>query len=183
VNLRRFPGALALGLLASLIVHAVIYGQGHAMGGAYNEVLRPMALAAVGGFAVVIGALAWLAAGRCSDGSVLATRLGAAVPSLGLLSVSAYGWFALAEVVEGNHPVTPFIAAPAISIVVAWLLLFILRAALRLLAAIVVAIFANAFASRTPVWSMRFAPTPVVSTSLHRARRFARPPPSSLICA
>jgi len=70
-----------------------------------------------------------------------------------------------------------------IAVVVAWLLLVVLRAALRLLAAIVVAIFATTFVSRTPVWSTLFAPTPVASTSLHRARRFARPPPSSLIRA
>ncbi len=45
VTLRKAPGALALGLLASLAAHAPLYGGGHAMGGTYHALILQAALA------------------------------------------------------------------------------------------------------------------------------------------
>ncbi len=44
VTLRKVPGALALGLLASLAAHATLFGGEHAMGGGYHALLMQSAL-------------------------------------------------------------------------------------------------------------------------------------------
>jgi hypothetical protein len=179
VKLRGLPGALAFGLLASFFAHAAVYGHEHAMGGAYHELLRSMALAAVGGFAMAFGALAWFGAGPCSDGSVLAARLAGHLPSLPLLAAAGFGWFVLGESIEGTHPDASAILIAAALLVVSWLLLAGLRALLRLVAAIVVAILTIEFAPRLEQWSAHFALPPIARETLHRFRLFARPPPSA----
>jgi hypothetical protein len=180
VKVRGLPGALAFGLLGSFLAHTALYGHEHAMGGAYHEILRSMVLAAVGGFGAALGGLAWFTAGQYSNGSVLATRLSTQLPPLWLLSTAAFGWFTFGESIEGHHPDPSFATTLTIIILTAWLLLLGLRAALRVLAAIVVAIKTIAFASREPVWSIHPALPPIVSEANHRFRLFARPPPSVL---
>ena len=59
MTLRQLPVALILGLLASLAAHAAGFGNDHLEAGAYNEVLRTLAVTgAVGAlFAAVWAAL------------------------------------------------------------------------------------------------------------------------------
>lgn len=178
VSLRKIPGALALGLLASLVAHTALYGGGHAMGGAYHELLLEAAAAGSIGLLTLLGALAWLGARRASDGSILAARLGAHVPNLYAVAASAAGCFALAEWVEKPHAGGGVLPAAGCLLLAAWLVLTLARAAVRALAGAVVAIVAGAFDRRPlPVRIARRDPAPRALRSPLLRRRFARPPP------
>ncbi|HEY6326999.1 MAG TPA: hypothetical protein VIW73_10870 [Candidatus Cybelea sp.] len=175
--LRRVPGALALGLLASLGAHAALYGNEHAMGGGYHAAFVQVAIATVLGLFLGVSALAWSAAGRTPDGSVLAARLNDRIPSLAALAAATALWFGIAEAIEPQHAgaaalVTLFVLAVAAAIVRR-----IAVFAVAALARVVFAIARLAFSPRTPRWSRRPETPAPLRRILRGRRRFARPPP------
>jgi hypothetical protein len=177
VNTRRIPGAILLGLLASLVAHAAAFGDGHAVGGAFHDPLVAAALAAAVGLFAGFAAMAWIGAGRHADGSVLASRLEARLPRpVGLAAASAV-WLATAEMLEGAHLGAPPLTL-ALSLAAAAALVYACAAGIvRLLAGIAVAVRRTTFAPRAPR-RLRRAYAVVHATPAGRTgRRFARPPP------
>jgi hypothetical protein len=177
MKLREFPGALALGLLASLGAHTALYGGSHEMGGAFHSELVTVAAAALGGFLVAFGALAWTGSRHAADGSVLAARLAGRLPGLAPVLIATAACFALGERLEPAHAVTAFWPLVAAIVASAALLLLLARAAIKTLAGAIVAISRPAYAARTPVWLRRAAPVFAVAPAPSLRRRFARPPP------
>jgi hypothetical protein len=177
VTFRKVPGALILGLLASLGAHAALYGSSHAMGGSYDGLLVQIALGGLVGLVALFGALAWGGAGGTSDGTVLATRLRDRLPDGGTVLLSAGIWFVAAESIEPSHaaatlPVT-LTALAAVSYAVVWLA----RAITRAVAHAVLAVTRTIFSPRAPSWRRRVRRPVVPRRILLARRRFARPPP------
>lgn len=183
MTLGKVPGALALGLLASLVAHAGLYGGGHAMGGDYHALLTQLAIAGAASLLFFYVFLVWDGAGSAVNGSVLAARLTSRLPGFGLVLASATVWYAVAELVEARHPAgIPWIAVPIGLAVAAWLFRAISRIALAVLAGAIVAVFRAGFAPRTPSWT-RFTPySRPLRPVLWARRRFARPPPIGFDC-
>jgi hypothetical protein len=179
VKVREFPGALALGLLASLGAHTVLYGGGHEMGGAYHEEFITMALAALGGFLVAFGALAWTGSRHAADGSVLAARLLRRLPGIAPVLVATALCFAAGERLEPQHASVSAWALVAAIVASAWLLVFLARGAIKALAQAVVIFSTPGYAQRKPIWLRRAAPVFAVATAPSLRRRYARPPPAA----
>lgn len=183
MTLRGIPGALGLGLLASLIAHSALYRGDHAMGGAYHGALVELAVAGVIGFVAVLGALAWSGARAIADGSVLAARLRPLVPHPGVLALATALWFGLGERIEPHHAdvgLVPTLIAVALA---AFAVLTVARWCVRLLAASAIAFGRSRFARRTPRWVRRAASAPIARRTPPLRRRFARPPPVCNACA
>ena len=169
---------MILGLLASLIAHAAIFGGQHAMGGEYHGALVQLALAGSIGMGTAFAALTWCSAGRASDGSVLAARLGKRLPSLPAILGMTSLWFALGERIEPEHATASILLTLLSLVVSAGLLWLIARRSLRLLVKTAFSIARPPFAGRVPLWVRRAEPAPVSRRSpLLLRRRFARPPP------
>ncbi len=174
---RRVPGALALGLLASLGAHALLYGGEHAMGGGYHFLLVQVAIAGALSLVIGLSALAWSAAGFIPNGSVLAARLNDRLPGLAAVAAATALWFAIAEAIEPHHagaaPLAILLALGAM----AWIVRQIAIVAVACIARVAFAIARLAFSTRTPNWVRR----PETPAPLRRIfcghRRFARPPP------
>ena len=177
MKLREFPGALALGLLASLGAHTALYGSSHEMGGAFHSELVTVAVAALGGLLVAFGALAWTGSRHAADGSVLAARLTGRLPGLAPVLVATALCFALGERLEPAHAATALWPLFAAIVASAALLLVLARAAIKTLAGAIVAVSRPAYATRTPFWLRRAAPVFAVAPAPSLRRRFARPPP------
>jgi hypothetical protein len=177
VTLRKVPGALALGLLASLAAHTGLFGDGHAMGGAYHALLVQGALAAGVGLVAFFGALAWSDSGITADGSVVASRLRDRLPNVGGVLASAAAWYAAAEAVEPRHADAPALFEIAALVASAWLVRYLAGAVARAVGAAVFVIRRSAFAPRLPVRRRRSQRTPLPRRPLLARRRFARPPP------
>jgi hypothetical protein len=183
MTLRGLPGALALGLLASLVAHATLFGGEHAMGGAYHALLLQAAAAACVGLLATFCALAWAGAGQVADGSVLARRLTDRLPGFAPLVAASGGWFALIEALEPHHAEAPLLATLLCLVVAAWLLLAAARGVTRAIAKAAIAVARTPFSPRVPVWTRRVRPAPLVRRSPLLRRRFARPPPIANACA
>lgn len=179
MKVREFPGALALGLLASLGAHAALYGGGHEMGGAYHEAILTAALAAAGGFVVAFGALAWTGARHSADGSVLAARLLRRLPGLAPVIVATALCYAAGERLEPQHAAASLWPLVAAIIAAAWLVLGFSRAAIKTLATAVISFSSPGYAARTPIWLRRAAPVFAVAPAPSLRRRYARPPPNA----
>jgi hypothetical protein len=179
MKLREFPGALALGLLASLGAHTALYGGSHEMGGAFHSELVTVALAALGGLLVAFGALAWTGSRHAADGSVLAARLTGRLPGLAPVLVASALCFALGERLEPQHAATALLPLVAAIVAAATLLLLLARAAIKTLAEAIVAISRPAYATRTPFWLRRAVPVFAVAPAPSLRRRYARPPPAT----
>jgi len=180
VTLRKVPGALALGLLTSLSAHAALYGNGHVMGGAYHGLLIQAALAGAVGLALFFGALAWDGSRSVADGTVLGARLRERLPNIGVLLISASGWYAITEAVEPHHADSaPLVTIGAI-VLIASLVLKASRTVVDVLADAVIAVLHAAFISRTPSWNRRPQSRPVLRKIALVRRRFARPPPIAI---
>ncbi|MBV8117066.1 MAG: hypothetical protein JOY69_01060 [Candidatus Eremiobacteraeota bacterium] len=179
MTLRGIPGALALGLLASLIAHAALYGGGHTMGGAYHELLVQLAAAGCLGFGVAFGALAWNGGRHRVDGSVLAARLRARMPGLGQLSLAAALWFTLGERIEPQHADAGLALTAASVIAASIALLALVRWGVRLLAAAIVEMMDEAYAARELGWVRYFEPALRVHSHARVGRQFTRPPPNA----
>jgi hypothetical protein len=175
------PGALGLGLLASLFTHAVLFGNGHSVGGALHEALIQGAIAVASALALAWGALAWDAR-RLADGSVLGARLTSHLPGWPAVAACATGWYFLIEHTEAPHAGAAFGIALAALVACAALICKVAQVIVRSIAAVVVAI------ART-----RFSPRPVFARPANRRivrpsapalrRRYARPPPIASLCA
>ncbi len=183
VVLRKVPGALALGLLASLGAHAALYGSEHTMGGGYHSALVQLAIAA--GLSLLLGmsALAWGAAGRTPDGSVLATRLSDRLPGLAAVVAATALWFAIAEGIEPHHAGAAPLAILLALAAVAWIVRRIAIFAVACIARVAFAIARLAFSPRAPRWFRRPETPAPLRRVLSGHRRFARPPPIATIRA
>lgn len=179
--LRKVPGALALGLLASLVAHGALYGGEHSMGGDYHDTLVELALAAGIGLALFFAYLGWCNA-RFADGSVLAARLADRLPGFGSLFAAATLWYAAVEYLEPHHPGALRMAVLLVIAAACWLIRRFCRYALAVLAGAILAVLGNPFAPRAPS-PARFTPfTPPQPPMLWARRRFARPPPIGCDC-
>jgi hypothetical protein len=177
VTLRKVPGGITLGLLASLMAHGVLYGSSHAMGGSYHELLVQIALLGFVGLFAFFGAVAWGDAGGTSDGSVLAARLRERVPNVAGVFVSAGVWFVAAESIEPGHTAAPIAASLATLIGASYAVSWFARVITRAIARAVLIVTRTVFAPRTPAWQHRFDQPIVLRRTLLSRRRFARPPP------
>lgn len=177
VALRRVPGALILGLLASLAAHAALYGGSHAMGGSYHGLLVQVALAGLLALSAFFGALAWASGSRTSDGTVLAARMRHKLPAAASVLLAAGAWYVVGESIEPGHAAAPvaasLLALVAASFAVAWLA----RAVTSAIARVVLAITNPPFLSRTPSWQRRPRGRIASRRTVLTHRRFARPPP------
>ena len=150
VTLRKVPGALALGLLASLAAHAALYGGEHAMGGGYHALLMQAALAAALSLLLFFGALAWTEVGRAPRRQRLgrpAARTPAHAGSASCLPRRC--GTALAEAVEPHHAGASPIAVLVALAVAAWLVLRLARALIDALAGAVIAMLRTSFSPRS----------------------------------
>jgi hypothetical protein len=176
MSLRQLPGALILGLLASLIAHAAGFGGSHTEAGAYHELLSTLALAGAGGALIAAIAAAFGNAGACAQGSVLASRLCIWIPRVRAVVLAGGAWFALIESLEPAHgPASLAIVALAM-VVAAFALRGLAVVTARALAHCVLAVARTAVATRS-VFSARRYCAPAIVTP-HLARRIVtRPPP------
>ena len=177
MTLRKVPGTLALGLLASLAAHAVLFGETHVMAGAYAGLLVQAASAGCFGLVLCFTALAWSGSRLSAEGSVLAARLRERLPGAPVLCACALLWYAWAEAVEPRHAGVPPAVVTIALAVAAWLTLRLARAVLGVLAAAAIEIQRITFTPRTPSWKRRLRLRPRHRHSLSARRRFARPPP------
>ncbi|HTV92367.1 MAG TPA: hypothetical protein VMG98_06590 [Verrucomicrobiae bacterium] len=182
MRLRQFPAVAILGLLASLAAHAASYGGDHVAGGAYHGALVLLALVGVGGFVVSVAALAWLGVRRHADGSILAAALRPLVPPVAALAASASLWFGAIESLESPHIWHASLLVIGLFLIAASVLINLAsRALVRAIAAIVVAIARPSFARRPVCYRRRFAHRSSARRTYFVYRRFARPPPSSML--
>jgi hypothetical protein len=177
VTLSKVPGALVLGLLASLTAHAAVFGSSHAMGGSYDGLLLQIALGGLVGLTALFGALAWGDGGGTSDGTVLAARLRDRLPDGTSVLLSAGLWFAVAESVEPGHAAAPIAGSLAALIAASYAVAWIARAVIGAVARAVLSVTRTAFSSRTPSWRRRWHVAATPRRILPARRRFARPPP------
>ncbi len=183
MTLRGIPGALVLGLLASLVAHSALYGGGHAMGGPYHSWFLELGLAGCLGLLASIAALAWTGSRAAADGSVLASRLCERLPGGWAVFAAAGLWFALGERVEARHADPNAVVTALVLAVAVWAVWAVARWCVRLLAGAAIAIGRPAFAQRSPHWVRCAAPAPIARRSPLLRRRFARPPPVANACA
>lgn len=181
--LRKVPGALALGLIASLAAHAALFGGEHAVGGSYQSPLLQIALASTLGLLGGLFALALGGRAEASDGTVLAARLSGFIPSRGWVALSSLLWYAGIERLEPHHAaVLPIFAVVALA-VAAIVVRALAGAALRLLCAIVFRVLHAPFAQRELTATRRHCARLFVRRSPALRRRFARPPPTAFALA
>jgi hypothetical protein len=175
------PGAIALGLLASLFTHAVLFGNGHSVGGTLHEVLLQGVAATAVALVVAWVALAW--SGRhIADGSVLGARLSARLPAWPSVAVCAAAWYGLIEHAEASHAGPSAAIAIAALIIVAAVVCLSAEALVRSIALAVVAIAASQFFPRiVPV--CRPSRRVIRPSAPALRRRYARPPPIASLCA
>ncbi len=177
---RRLPGAATLGLLVAFVAHGVSYGDGHAMGGGYDDVLRSIALLATLAFTAFWVALSWIIGKRLRDGSIVSAIAAQFIPGVPGVGVAALGWFCLAESIESGHPQAPVPLIVSALLLASVAVTILSRVVLRTLAKIVFAVGWRAFEPRIPAWTS-VADTSVQLDPLVRTRRlFSRPPPMGL---
>ena len=99
----RLLALLAFGLLGAAGAHALVFGNGHQIGGGLHGQLIDVLFGA-SAFAALIVAAKSLCGGRlCADGGALAATLRTALPSLRATIFSAGAWFAAIESCERAH--------------------------------------------------------------------------------
>jgi hypothetical protein len=177
VTLRKVPGALALGLVASLGAHAALYGGGHTLGGAYHALILEMAFAATLGFVALVAGLAWAQSGSSTDGSVLAARLRERLPGAGGVIAAAAAWYTTIEGIEAHHAGAPIVALLVALAAASYAVLHLAHAMTAALSRAAITISRAGFSPRTPAWRRRARPRPIARRLFLTRRRFARPPP------
>jgi hypothetical protein len=178
MQIRRLPGALGIGLLASLLAHAVSFGESHVQGGAFHAVFSWLGYAAILGFVMAGTVSAFGGAARCQSGSLLASRLSELVPGRAALLLSAIGWFVLGESLEPAHAPAPLALILAAILLVALALQAAARLLLRAIALVAVAIHSHRFAARRPRWVALQSQSALLPTAPHLRRRACRAPPA-----
>lgn len=175
--MRKVPGALALGLLASSVAHAMLFRGSHAMGGPYHALFVQIALAAGTGVFALLSGLALVESRDTAEGSIVACRLRRCLPNFAAVMASAGAWYTLAEAVEPQHAgVSPLFAIVALA-ASAWLVIRLAFATAHAIGAAAFAIRQAGFAPRLPVRKRRQQVRPLSRRPLLARRRFARPPP------
>lgn len=177
MTLRKVPGSLALGLVATLAAHGALYGGQHDAGGAYHALLMQISAAAALGFVALVGALAWTQSGSSSDGSILAARLRERLPSMASVLASAAMWYAGIEAIEPHHAGAAAIALLVILAAASYAVLRLAHAITDAFACAVMAVVRTLFSPRAPVWRRRPRGRLISRHSFLARRRFARPPP------
>lgn len=178
MKLRELPGALILGLLASLLAHTASYGDGHIAGGQYHDALASLALAGGVGFAASLALFGWLNARRMAEGSIVAARLRRHLPSPAAVCAIATVCFAGIEALEtAPHAQTPSGLIVLALVVASWAICALARFMVGTLAGIAVQLVARGSALRRPAFVRRAAARVRVMGTLYAFRRFARPPP------
>lgn len=176
MSLRHLPGALILGLLASLAAHTAAFGSGHTEGGAYHALVTTLALAGAGGALLAALTAAFGTGGTCAQGSVLAARLSTWIPNAPLVAVSGTAWFALIESTEPSHAAASILAIAAGMLVAALALRTGAIFVARIISECALAI-AKAVSEQLNIFIVRRYLAPAVVTP-HLARRIVtRPPP------
>lgn len=176
--LRKVPGFLALGLLASLGAHAALYGNEHVVGGAYHGTLLTLALVSLACGAIGLAGLAWAGARHAADGSILAARLTDRLPGLVPLVCSTVGWYSLVEATEPQHSASALPFTVLCLIATAWLARGLAQCAIRAVAGAIFAIARAPFAARRPLWLRTRRTFLVAAPRPLLRRRYARPPPA-----
>jgi hypothetical protein len=181
MKLRQLPGALALGLVASLVAHALVYGDGHVQGGAYHDAFQGAAIGTGSAFVGFLIYLAFFRFGRCVQGSVVAARMRPLLPSPLVLTAAATIWFAVGESLEPAHAQAPLLLTAGTLALTALLTFSAALAAIEAIAAVAVAVLRQAFAQRRPLWARRPRSLTFVRRAAIVRRRFARPPPGAML--
>lgn len=169
---------LAFGLLGAVGAHALVFGNGHQIGGGLHGQLIDILFGA-SAFAALVVAAKSLCGGRfCADGGAIAAALRSALPSLRATIVSAGGWFVAIESCERAHgmPILPIVLAIvlvcALLVGVARIAVHALRAARLLLVA---SLGTRGSLAPSPC---RLAPRRIHARSVALRRHlFSRPPP------
>lgn len=175
--MRRFPGALALGLLTAFVAHMVVYGNGHVIGGSYCAVLRALASAAALGLGAFWFSICLASRGRLCQGSVLTASISRLLPSLTGIFATSLAWFCLIESVEDGHARAPTGCIVLALLMAAALVKLLALAGLRTLAKIAFLCDTGAFKNRAPSWIV-IPDRLIVAVPVVRALRlFSRPPP------
>jgi hypothetical protein len=169
------PGALGLGLLAALFTHAVLFGNGHSVGGAFHEAVVQGAIAAASALALAWGALAWDAR-RLADGTVLGARLTSHLPGWPAVAACAAAWYFLIEHTEAPHAGAGLGIALAAVVIFAAAICKVAQFLVRSIAAVVVAIVRTRFFPRA-VFARPAYRRIVRPAAPALRRRYARPPP------
>lgn len=177
MTMRKIPGGLALGLVASLAAHVILYGEQHVVGGAYHALLIQVSAAAALGFVAMIGALAWTQSASLSDGSILAARLRERLPGMGSVVASAVVWYVGIEAIEPHHAGAHGVALLAILAATSYIVLRLAHAVTDAVASAAMVILRTAFLPRSPMWRRRPRRRLISRQSSLARRRFARPPP------
>lgn len=174
--MRRSVTALAGGLPVALLAHAATFGGGHSAGGALHGLLLDSALALIA-LGVGLALLQAKSLSYASAGSVVATRLAKAAPSLVSLVATATGWLFAIESIEPSHVAAPLALFVAV-VLSALVARQTVRVCLRAIAAVVVGFGATrGIARQFALVPVRFAAAPLHIGRLDRVRRFSRPPP------
>ncbi|MBV8639423.1 MAG: hypothetical protein JO322_15185 [Candidatus Eremiobacteraeota bacterium] len=176
MSLRQLPGALILGLLASLTAHAAGFGGSHTEAGAYHELLSILAFAGAGGALVAAVAAAFGSCGNCVQGSVLAARMCTWIPRARAVAFAGGVWFAVIESLEPAHGPASFAIIGLAMLVAALALRGLAVLTARALATCALAV-ARVATARRALFVVRRYESPAVVTP-HVARRIVtRPPP------
>lgn len=175
--LRKVPGALALGLLASLVAHAALYAGRHAVGGTYNAFLLELALAAALAFVALLGALACAQSMSSTDEKLLNANLRQRLPGVGIVLAMASAWYVAVEAIEPHHAAASGIALLAALAAASYAALRLVHAITAGFARAAIAISRTAFSSRVPGWRRRPRGRLIARRSFLARRRLARAPP------
>ena len=177
VTLRKIPAGLALGLIASLIAHVVLYGKQHAIGGTYHALLMQISSTAVLAFIALLGALAWSKSRQLANGLALAASLRERLPDLGTIVTSGAAWYAGVEAIEPHHAGASGFTLLAALVAASYVLLHVARAMTETFAHAAIMISRTSFSPSVPAWRRRPRERVVARHSFQARRRFARPPP------
>ncbi len=185
-SLRRLLIAVPLAALVALITHEVRFGNDHDFGLGLHGLIVDFTLGGTMLLGLTASGRALLAAGH-ADGSVIATRLRAALPAAGaplpfaaLIAILASAMYFGVEATEpqGDGPnALAFAVAAALSMAIALLV----RTAVAALAEAVTAFAARGMHRRrsapAAAWRLAASPLPVRLRSAG-GRRFGRAPPA-----
>ncbi len=169
---RVLATAALLGLPVALVSHALVFGGEHAAGGALDA--AAMSLAAFGMLVVIA-----LQSHSLVQGSILANRLRAQMPSFFMLAASGAAWFSLLELCESAHSL-PLVAVAAAIGAACLLVRIAVDAIARSIAAVAIVLCSywrhiHALAE-SRILLRRRAPRAQRSFA-HTRRLFSRPPP------
>lgn len=178
MTLRKVPGALALGLLASLVAHTAVYGREHAAGGSYHGLLLEIAVSGVVALIAAALLLGLSGARTAVNGSVLAARLSVRLPGFASLVSSTVLSYAAIEALEPHHADASLFVAGTCLVAAAWLVATLSRWFCALVAATMLRIASAAFSTHTFTWFVSLRTTPNRRRVPFAYRRFARPPPA-----